>query len=65
MTKLAKQHTDLEIDSYGRCLYFKIGNEKIAKTLEYNEFINIDLNKNNEPVGIEFIALGEKLGHEF
>ena len=54
MVKLAKQ---LNIDPQGGCFYFPFNKKKIAKTLEYTDFINLDLDKKGSLVGIEFIGV--------
>jgi len=53
---MAKLSAQLSMDSEGGCLYVQFSNERIAKTLEYTDFINIDLSKKGKFVGIEFIT---------
>lgn len=47
----------ISIDPQGGCLYLQFSNEKIAKTLEHTDFINIDLDKKRHLVGIEFVGV--------
>ena len=47
----------ISIDPIGGCLYIQFSNEKITKTLEHTDFINIDLNEKGKLVGIEFVGV--------
>ena len=57
MPKLSGQYTEVEIDPNGGCMYFQLSRAKVARTLEYTDLINIDLDKKNSLVGIEFVAV--------
>ena len=41
----------------GGCLYLQFSTEKVSKTLEHTDFINIDLDNKGKLVGIEFIGV--------
>ena len=47
----------INIDPQFGCLYLQFSNEKIAKTVEHTDFINIDLDKVGQLVGIEFVGV--------
>ena len=47
----------ISIDPQGGCLYLQFSNEKIAKTLQHTDFINIDLDRKGGLVGIEFVGV--------
>ena len=47
----------INIDPQGGCLYLQFRNEKVAKTLEHTDFINIDLDKKGKLIGIEFVGV--------
>lgn len=52
----------ISIDPQGGCLYLQFSGEKVAKTQEHTDFINIDLNKKGDLVGIEFVGV-KKVKH--
>ncbi len=52
----------ISIDPVGGCLYLQFNNEKVTKTLEHTDFINLDLDKNEKLVGIEFVGV-KKVRH--
>ena len=52
-----KMLQQISIDPLGGCLYLQFSNERIAKTLEHTDFINIDLDGKGELVGIEFVGV--------
>ena len=52
----------ISIDPQYHCLYLQFSGEKITKTVEHTDFINIDLDKNGKLVGIEFVGV-KKIGH--
>jgi len=52
----------ISIDPQYHCLYLQFSGEKIAKTVEHTDFINIDLDKNGQLVGIEFVGV-KKIRH--
>ena len=47
----------INIDPIGECLYLQFSNEKVAKTVEHTDFINLDFGKNGKLVGIEFVGV--------
>ena len=47
----------ISIDPVGGCLYLQFSNEKVARTLEHTDFINLDLDKSGKLVGIEFVGV--------
>ena len=47
----------INIDPQGGCLYLQFSNEKVSKTLEHTDSINIDLDKKGLLVGIEFVGV--------
>jgi uncharacterized protein YuzE len=47
----------INIDPLGGCLYLQFSNEKVARTQEHTDFINLDLDKKGELVGIEFVGV--------
>ena len=47
----------INIDPQFGCLYLQFSNEKITKTIEHTDFINIDLDKSGQLVGIEFVGV--------
>ena len=56
----------ISIDPQHHCLYLQFSGEKIAKTVEHADFINIDLDKNGQLVGIEFVGIKKiRLKHIF
>ena len=52
----------ISIDPVGGCLYLQFSNEKVAKTVEHTDFINLDLDKHGKLIGIEFIGV-KKVKH--
>ena len=52
----------ISIDPQGGCLYLQFSNEKVSKTLEHTDYINIDLDKKGSLVGIEFVGV-KKIKH--
>ena len=52
----------ISIDPIGGCLYLQFSNEKVAKTSEHTDFINLDLDKHGKLVGIEFVGV-KKVKH--
>ena len=52
----------INIDPQYHCLYLQFSGERIAKTVEHTEFINIDLDKRGRLVGIEFVGV-KKIRH--
>jgi uncharacterized protein YuzE len=52
----------ISIDPQYQCLYLQFSGEKISKTVEHTDFINIDLDKNGQLVGIEFVGV-KKIRH--
>src|SRR3989338_5109627 len=52
----------INIDPQGGCLYLQFSGEKISKTQEHTDFINIDLDKKGGLVGIEFVGV-KKVKH--
>ena len=52
----------ISIDPLYHCLYLQFSGGKIAKTVEHTDFINIDLDKNGQLVGIEFVGV-KKIKH--
>ena len=54
----------ISIDPQFGCLYLQFSGEKIAKTVEHTDFINIDLDKKGHLVGIEFVGV-KKIRHSF
>lgn len=47
----------ISIDPQFGCLYLQFSGEKVAKTIEHTDFINIDLDKKGGLVGIEFVGV--------
>ena len=47
----------INIDPQFGCLYLQFSSEKIAKTVEHTDFINIDLDAKGKLVGIEFVGV--------
>ena len=47
----------ISIDPLGGCLYLQFSDERVIKTLEHSDFINIDLDNKGKLVGIEFIGV--------
>lgn len=47
----------INIDPQGGCLYLQFSSENVARTLEHTDFINIDIDKKNKLVGIEFVGV--------
>jgi len=47
----------INIDPQFGCLYLQFSNQKISKTVEHTDFINIDLDKKGQLVGIEFVGV--------
>ena len=47
----------ISIDPQGGCLYLQFSGEKVTKTLEHTDFINLDLDKKGQLVGIEFVGV--------
>ena len=47
---------------YG-CLYLKFSDEAVARTHEHSDCVNIDFDKNNELVGIEFVGVKKAAGN--
>ena len=52
----------ISIDPQFGCLYLQFSGEKITKTVEHTDFINIDLDKKGHLVGIEFVGV-KKIRH--
>ena len=52
----------ISIDPVGGCLYLQFSNEKVAKTVEHTDFINLDLDKHGKLIGIEFVGV-KKVKH--
>ena len=52
----------ISIDPVGGCLYLQFSNEKITKTVEHTDFINLDLDKHGKLIGIEFVGV-KKVKH--
>jgi uncharacterized protein YuzE len=53
---IQKQIQRLSIDAENQCLYIHITSNKIKKTLEFNDDINIDIDAKGNVVGIEIIG---------
>lgn len=47
----------ISIDPQFGCLYLQFSGNRVAKTIEHTDFINIDLDKKGELVGIEFVGV--------
>src|SRR3989338_8605147 len=52
----------ISIDPVGGCLYLQFSNDKVAKTVEHTDFINLDLNSSGKLIGIEFVGV-KKVKH--
>ena len=54
-----KNHSlqQISIDPQFGCLYLQFSQEKITKTVQHTDFINIDLDKKGSLVGIEFVGV--------
>lgn len=52
----------ISIDPIGGCVYLQFSNDKVAKTLEYTDFINLDLSSSGKLIGIEFVGV-KKIKH--
>lgn len=64
MAKISEQYTDLdklrhgcEINSQFGCVYLRVGNGKVTKTVEYSDAINMDYDEKGRVVGIEFVCV--------
>ncbi len=47
----------VEFDPRFECLYIQLSQEKVSKTIEHSDHINIDLDKKGGIVGIEFVGI--------
>jgi len=47
----------INIDPQFGCLYLQFSSERITKTVEHTDFINIDLDAKGQLVGIEFVGV--------
>lgn len=48
----------VEIDSYAEAAYIRLSNEQVSSTVEVNDLVYVDLDKNKVAVGIEILGLG-------
>lgn len=46
---------EVAYDSQAKASYIALNDEPVAKTLEYADFINLDLNKRGDLIGIELL----------
>ena len=53
----AKTIKSISIDTQYGCMYIRFSNEKVAHTIEHSEIVNIDMAKDGEVIGIEFVSL--------
>jgi len=54
----------INYDKIADAIYFVVKEGKIAKTLPINEHLNIDMDKNDETIGIELLDASSQLGVE-
>ena len=47
----------ISIDPQFGCLYLQFSSEKVVRTVEHTDFINIDLDTKGKLVGIEFVGV--------
>ncbi len=54
----------INYDQVADAIYFAVKEAKIFKTLTVSEFLNVDVDKNGETVGIELLNASSKQGIE-
>jgi uncharacterized protein YuzE len=54
----------INYDKVADAIYFKIKGGKIAKTISVSEYLNADIDKNGETLGLELLEASSQQGAE-